>query len=114
LVVYGAGYALGAAVVAALIAAVDDGASRAWAALVGLGAFAMLWVLARRVPGPVREVFPALRRRDRLLAVAGYATLTAPVLLLSYAVLGGPWPLVLAVAVTAAAEVVVLTRRGPG
>lgn len=111
LVLYGGGYAFVAALVAALIAGADSGASRAWAALVAVGGLLVVFVLARRLPGAAREVFPQVRRRDRALAVAGYATLTAPLLILLYAVLGGPWPLVLAIAVTVAAELIVLTRR---
>lgn len=111
LVLYGAGYALVTALVAALIAGADDGVSRAWAALVGFSGLVVLAVLARRVPGPVRTAFGALRRDDRPLAFAGYATLVAPLLIMSYAVIGGPWPLVLAIAVTAGAELAVLTRN---
>lgn len=114
LVRYGAGYSLGAAGVSALFAAADSGASRVWAALVGLGAIAVLWVLARRIPGPVGQALRTLRRQDRWLAVAGYATFAAPVPLLAYAVVGGPWPLVLAIAVASAAELVVVTRRPGG
>ncbi len=111
LILYGAGYALVAAVFAAFMAGVNAGASRAWAALMALAGGLGLWALAARLPGSLRAVFARIAHADRPLALAGCATVAAPLLILLYAVVGGPWPLVLAITVSAAAELVAVTRR---
>jgi tetratricopeptide (TPR) repeat protein len=111
LVLYGAGYALVAAVFAAFMAGVNAGVSRVWAALMALAGVLGVWALVARLPGSVRSVLAHLAHADRPLALAGCATVAAPLLILLYAVVGGPWPLVLAIAMSAAAELVVVTRR---
>jgi hypothetical protein len=62
------------------------------------------------LPGLARTVLPAMLHSDRAMALAVYAVAAAPVLLLVYAVIGSPWPLVLAIAATAIAEFAVFTR----
>ena len=63
-----------------------------------------------RVPGLLRTILPGLLRADRTLALAVYAVAAAPVLLLLYALVGTPWPLVAAIAVAAVAEFAVFAR----
>ncbi|SBV29236.1 hypothetical protein GA0070620_4806 [Micromonospora krabiensis] len=70
----------------------------------------MAWRFAAKLPGPSRTVLPGLLRADRSLALAVYAAAAAPVLILLYALVGSPWPLVFAIAVAAAAELVVWSR----
>lgn len=113
LVLYGAGYAVVAAVLVACLAAGNPAQSRVAAVLAAIGGGAVLWVLAARTPKLVGTILPALLRQDRALALAGYAALAGPVLILVYALVGTPWPLVLAIAATAAAELVVLRRPLP-
>jgi hypothetical protein len=57
----------------------------------------MLGVLATRLPGRPMAVLPPLMRADRALAVAVYAVVAGPPLVLLFAVVASPWPLVLAV-----------------
>lgn len=113
LILYGAGYAVVAAVSVACIAASNPGLSRVTAALAAIVGAAVLWVLAARTPKLLGTVLPALMKQDRALAFAGYAALAGPVLILLYALVGTPWPLVLAIAGTAVAELVVLRRPLP-
>ena len=70
----------------------------------------MVWRFAARVPGLTGTVLPGLLRSDRPLALAVYAVLAAPALILLYALVGTPWPLVLAITVAAVAELAVLAR----
>ncbi|MCO1596705.1 tetratricopeptide repeat protein [Micromonospora sp. RHAY321] len=110
LVLYGAGWSLVAAVVVAFAASANDGFSRLLAVLAALTGGVVVWQLAARLPGLTRTVLPELLHSDRSLALAIYAVGAAPVLLLVYAVIGSPWPLVLAVAATAVAEFAIFTR----
>ncbi|MEV7984908.1 tetratricopeptide repeat protein [Micromonospora sp. NPDC085948] len=110
LVLYGAGWSLVAAVLVAFAASASDGLSRALAVLAALSGGIVVWQLAARLPGLTRTVLPALLRSDRAIALAVYAVAAAPLLLLVYAVVGSPWPLVLAIAVTAVAEFAIFTR----
>lgn len=94
---YGAGYAI----IAPLIAAVGgDGGGLAWrlrALLLAAAGFVVMAVFARRLPDRVRAVLPALLRGHPTLRVALVGVLAAPFLLLVYAFVGTPWPLVLAI-----------------
>ncbi|TNH31030.1 tetratricopeptide repeat protein [Micromonospora orduensis] len=110
LVLYGAGWSLVAAVLVAFAASANGGFSRVVAVLAALTGGVVVWQLAARLPGLTRTVLPALVHSDRAMALAVYAVAAAPVLLLVYAVVGSPWPLVLAVAVTAIAEFAIFTR----
>ncbi|MFF3864330.1 tetratricopeptide repeat protein [Micromonospora sp. NPDC001898] len=110
LVLYGAGWSLVGTVLVAIAAAGAAGPSRFLAVLVALSGALVGWLLAARVPGLTRTVLPGLLRSDRSLALAVYGVAAAPVLLVLYAVVGTPWPLVLTIAVTAVAELAVFTR----
>ncbi|MFI5840375.1 tetratricopeptide repeat protein [Catenuloplanes sp. NPDC051500] len=109
LLIGGAG-ALVVALLVAFSAAVDGALSRfAAVSLTMLGVVAMVLYLAR-MPRMVREGFPALLRADRQLMTALVATLAMPVLILIYAAIGTPWPLVAAIVCGAVAELVVFLR----
>ncbi|WP_433127609.1 tetratricopeptide repeat protein [Micromonospora sp. CA-240977] len=110
LVLYGAGWSLLVAVLVAFAASASDGSSRLLAVLGALTGGIVVWNLAARLPGLTRTVLPALLHSDRAIALAIYAVAAAPLLLLVYAVVGSPWPLVLAIAVTAVAEFAIFTR----
>ncbi len=93
LLLIGAGYPLVGALLVAFMAAQNGAISRFFAVLVALVGAGVLWAYARKVPdlrGALRPV------GDRALVLAGYAVLAAPGLILLYAVVGTPWPLVLA------------------
>ena len=111
-VLYGANGVLIAAVLTALMANASGGASRVWAGLIGMIILAAvpIW-LGRRLTEPLGAALGRLRRRDRRLAVAAYLTFAAPVLILVYAVIGGLAPLIVAMVLAAAAELLVITRR---
>jgi tetratricopeptide (TPR) repeat protein len=113
LVLYGAGYSIVAAVLVAYLATASGPASRTWAAVLAVIGGVLVWRFASAVPGLVKTILPDLLHRDRTLALAVYAALAAPVLILLYAFVGTPWPLVLAIAATAVAELAVLRRYGP-
>ena len=108
LVLYGAGYCMVAAVLVACMAGGTGGGSRLGAAAMAVTGFVLVWVLAARVPGQVTRILPDLLRADRVLALSVYAVAAAPCLILLYAVVGSPWPLVLAIVATAVAELAVL------
>ncbi|NBE81132.1 tetratricopeptide repeat protein [Micromonospora rubida] len=110
LVLYGAGWSLVGTVLVAIAAAGAAGPSRFLAVLVALSGALVGWLLAARVPGLTRTVLPGLLRSDRSLALAVYGVAAAPVLLVLYAVVGTPWPLVLTIVVTAVAELAVFSR----
>ncbi|WP_229400949.1 tetratricopeptide repeat protein [Micromonospora okii] len=110
LVLYGAGWSLVGTVLVAVAASAASGPSRFLAVLVALSGVLVGWLLAARVPGLTRTVLPELLRSDRFLALAVYAVAAAPLLLLVYAAVGTPWPLVLAIVVGAVAEVAVFSR----
>ncbi|MBY8873159.1 tetratricopeptide repeat protein [Micromonospora sp. PLK6-60] len=110
LVVYGAGWSLLTAVLLACMAAGNSGLSRFAAAFAALGGGLLVWRYAAKLPGPARTLLPELVRADRTLALAVYAVAAAPVMILLYALVGSPWPLVLAIVVAALAELAVFTR----
>ncbi|MEH0841339.1 tetratricopeptide repeat protein [Micromonospora sp. CPCC 205711] len=110
LVLVGGGWSLVASLLSAVLAGGGAGASRVFAGLAAAGGALLLWRLAGRVPELTRTVLPALRREDRSLALAVYAVAAGPALLLLYALVGTPWPLVATIAVVAAAELAFLSR----
>ncbi|MEU4771502.1 tetratricopeptide repeat protein [Micromonospora sp. NPDC023644] len=110
LVVYGAGWTMVTAVLIACLAPGSAGLSRFAAAFAALGGALVVWRFAARLPGLSRTILPSLLRSDRILALAVYAAAVAPALILLYALVGTPWPLVLAIAVATAAELAVLSR----
>ncbi|GIJ30542.1 hypothetical protein Vqi01_57040 [Micromonospora qiuiae] len=110
LVVWGAGWSVVAAVVVACSAATGPGFSRLVAVLAATGGGVVVWRQASRLPGLTRTVLPVLRRTDRTLALAVYAACSAPALILLYALLGTPWPLILAIGVGTAAQLAIIGR----
>ncbi|PZG17617.1 hypothetical protein C1I95_15185 [Micromonospora craterilacus] len=110
LVLWGAGWSVVAAIVVACSAATGPGFSRLLAVLAAAGGGIVLWRQASRLPGLTRTVLPVLRRTDRPLALAVYAAGAAPALILLYALLGTPWPLVLAIGVATVAQLAVISR----
>jgi hypothetical protein len=111
LVVYGAGWSLVAAVLVAFLAPAAPALSRIFAVVTALGGALLVWRYAARLPGLLGTVLPGLLRADRSLALAVYAVAAAPVLLVLYALVGGPWPLAAAITVAMLAEFAVLARR---
>ncbi|MBO4208827.1 tetratricopeptide repeat protein [Micromonospora echinofusca] len=110
LVVYGAGYSLLATVLVAFLAAGNGIISRLAAGLTALVGGLLVWRWAAGIPNLTGTILPGLLRSDRTLALAVYAVAAAPALLLLYALVGTPWPLVLAITVAAVAELAVLAR----
>ncbi|MFJ6196029.1 tetratricopeptide repeat protein [Micromonospora sp. NPDC092111] len=112
LVLVGSGWSLVASLLLAVLAAGGAGPSRLVATVAAAGGGLLVWRLSRRVPELTRVVLPALRREDRSLAFAVYAVPAGPALLLLYALVGTPWPLVAAIAVAVAATLTAATRAG--
>jgi tetratricopeptide (TPR) repeat protein len=110
LVLYGAGYSLVACVLVACLAAGNGAVSRLFAAAVALIGGLLVWRFAAKIPHLTGTILPGLLRTDRTLAVAVYAVAAAPCLILLYALVGTPWPLVLAIVATAVAEIAAFTR----
>jgi len=108
LLMYGAGYTIVVSVLVACMAAGNQFSSRVWAGLAAVTGGILLWRFSRRVPNLARGRLPELMRADRALGLAAYAVAAGPCLLLLYALVGSPWPLVLAITATAAAELAVL------
>jgi hypothetical protein len=69
-----------------------------------------IW-LSRRLVGSAAAGLSRLRTDDRPLAIAAYAALFAPLLVVLYAVVGGSIPLVVAMLTAATAELIILIRR---
>jgi tetratricopeptide (TPR) repeat protein len=109
---YGDNAVLVVALLAAFMATASNGASRVWAGTAGLILIVVLggW-LTRALGEPLRVALARIRRHDRLLAVAVYASAVAPLLILAYALVGGLIPLVAALVLTGAAELIIVTRR---
>ncbi|SIQ21766.1 tetratricopeptide repeat protein [Micromonospora avicenniae] len=111
MVLYAAGWSLVVAVLVAFLAAPVPGASRVVAVATALGGVLVAWRYAARMPGLVGATLPWRFRADRSLTLALYAVAAAPVLLVLYALVGGPWPLVASIIAATAAESLVLIRR---
>ncbi|QDY11975.1 hypothetical protein FJK98_30300 [Micromonospora sp. HM134] len=112
LVLIGSGWSLVASLLLAFLAAGGAGAGRVVAVLAAAGGALLAWRLSRQVPELGRVVLPALRREDRALAFAVYAVPAGPALLLLFALVGSPWPLVLAIAVAVPSTLIAATRAG--
>ncbi|MFB6395988.1 tetratricopeptide repeat protein [Polymorphospora lycopeni] len=113
LVVYGAGYTIVGAVLVAFMAAANEPISRFMAGFAGVVGFVVVGVMAARVPGAIGRMLSELLRTDRLMALAVYASIAGPFLVLLYAAVGTPWPLVLAIVATAVAQLAVFRTRQP-
>lgn len=109
-------YAANATVIAAVLTAVmtlaSPGASRVWAAFVGVLVLVsvLIWV-RRRLTEPLGAALIRVRHHDRPLASTAYLAALGPPLLTLYAMIGGYVPLLGAIVVAAAAELLVLLRR---
>ncbi|MFI9642807.1 hypothetical protein ACIG87_22555 [Micromonospora sp. NPDC051925] len=112
LVLIGSGWSLVASLLLAVLAAGGSGSSRLMAVMAAVGGGLLAWRLSRRVSELSRVVLPVLRREDRALAFAVYAVPAGPALLLLYALVGTPWPLVVAIAVAVPATLIATTRAG--
>ena len=106
LAVYASAYTVAVAVLTATLHPTTPSASRGLALVLGAGGLGLLGLLAMRVPRPLRAQLHA----DRPSAVAGYAALAGPLLILLYALVGTPWPLVVAIAATAVAGVALVSK----
>ncbi|MFX0591344.1 tetratricopeptide repeat protein [Melissospora conviva] len=110
-VAYGAGYSLIGAIVIAWAATSSGGFSRLLALLVALTGAGLGWWLVKRMPELSPAQLPQLWQADRTLMLAVGGAAAGLLLLLTYVLIGTPWPLVAAIGVTAVAEVVLFTRR---
>jgi tetratricopeptide (TPR) repeat protein len=101
-----------AALLVALMATASVGASRVWAAVVGVALLVAVggW-LTRRLVEPVPTALGRLWAGDRRLAIAAYLAAAAPLVIVAYALVSGPIPLVAAIVVAAPAAI--LARRHP-
>lgn len=108
LVMYAAGYTIVVSVLVACLAAANPVSARLWAGIAAVTGGVLMWRFGRRVPSLARGRLPDLIRADRMLGLAVYAVAAGPCLILLYALLGSPWPLVLAIVATAAAELAVV------
>ncbi|REF96642.1 tetratricopeptide repeat protein [Asanoa ferruginea] len=104
--VYASAYTVAVAVLTATLHPTTPSASRGLALVFGAGGLGLLGLLAMRLPKPLRGQLHA----DRASAVAGYAALAGPLLILLYAWIGTPWPLVVAIAATAVAGVALVSK----
>jgi len=100
---------VGALVLACLAGGGAQG--RVLAFVVGAIGLVVFFSTGRRVPGgkPLATA-RTLMETDQRLALGIYAALTGPALILVYALVGSPWPLVLAILAASVAELVVLLR----
>jgi hypothetical protein len=111
-VLYGANWTLVAAVITASMTLVSDGISRVWAFLIGLLILGgVIFWLNRKLTEPLAAALARLRSHYRPLAAAAYLNFAAPLLLPVYTLIGGVAPLVAAMALAAAAEMIILTTR---
>ncbi|MEU7903249.1 hypothetical protein [Actinoplanes sp. NPDC049118] len=111
-VLYGSNGVLIAAVLAAVMTLASSGVARMWAGVIGVVVLVAVggW-LARVLPEPIGAALRTVSATSPRLAVACYATVLAPLGLLGFAVIGGVVPLIVAMALAALAELVVLTQR---
>jgi Flp pilus assembly protein TadD len=111
-VLYGANGTLVLAVLTAGMTLISAGAARVWAGMLGALVLAAIPVgLSRQLTEPLPAALSRVRATDRRLASAVAATLIAPLLVIGYALVGGPIPLILAMITAAAGELLVLIRR---
>ncbi|BBH65073.1 hypothetical protein ACTI_17580 [Actinoplanes sp. OR16] len=100
------------AVLTAAMTLVSSGISRVWSGMIGLLIIGgLVFWFGSRLPERGGVVLSRLRASDRRLAIAAYLCCAAPVFLLLYTVIGGLVPLVVAMVLAAAAELMVLTSR---
>ncbi|MFI5493287.1 tetratricopeptide repeat protein [Actinoplanes sp. NPDC051859] len=109
-VLIGSNGVLIAAVLSAVMTLTSTGVARTWAGMMGVVILIGVTVWLGREVRP-DSIGTVLERTSRRLSRAAYATLTAPLLLVLHAAIGGLVPLVAAMVVAALAELFVLTRR---
>lgn len=107
LVLYGAGATAIGAVFVACFGAANPLTGRLLAFVLALVGGAIVWSYVRKLP---RGRMSELMTSDRALGLAVYATLAGPALILLFALVGSPWPLVLAIVVATVAEFTVFFR----
>jgi tetratricopeptide (TPR) repeat protein len=108
----GANVTLITAAIAGFMTLTSDGISRMWAGLIGVLIFVgIAFLLTRQLSEPLARALTRLRTHDRRLAAAVYLVFAAPLVLLAYALVGGVVPLVAAIVLAAAAELLIVTRR---
>jgi len=93
----GVGYALVTPPLVGYMLYRDTATSRTFAAVLGVLGLLVVAAAMTRLAGPLREQLALLLRKEGRLAVALGAVVAGPLLLLSYAALGSPWPLVAAI-----------------
>jgi Flp pilus assembly protein TadD len=114
-VLYGANGTLIASVLTAAMAVASTGASRVWAAMIGIVLLIAvpIW-LVRRLTEPLSSALARLRTRDRRGATAVYGALTGPIFLMLYAGVGGRFLLIIAMVIAAVGQMPLLVRRSKG
>ena len=112
-VLFGSNGVVIAAVLSAVMNLSSAGVARMWAGMIGVVILVAIGVwLARQVrPERLGTALGRVREKNPRLVVAVWATALAPVLLVCHAVIGGLVPLIAAMVVAAAAELIVLTQR---
>jgi tetratricopeptide (TPR) repeat protein len=111
LALWGAGYSIAAVVLTACVGVGNAAMSRVFAAVAAVAGLVLGWRFLARVPALAGARRSELLRTDRMLALSLSAALAGPLLILLYAVTGMPWPLVLALAGTALAQLALLLPR---
>lgn len=102
----GSGYGIVAPILVACAVAGDVVLARFQAVALGIIGLGLLAAMVSRIPGRSSTVLKQRMRVDRALRLAVYVIAAAPLLVLSYAVLGSPWVLAGAVAAGATAMLV--------
>ncbi|BFU41983.1 tetratricopeptide repeat protein [Krasilnikovia sp. MM14-A1004] len=111
-VLYCANAVLVAGMVTGVMRLASPGASRVWAAAMGvLILVAVLVWLTRRLTEPLGVALRRLGERDRPLLASAYLAGAAPLLIVLHAGVGGVVPLVAAMVTAALAELFVLVRQ---
>jgi tetratricopeptide (TPR) repeat protein len=99
--VYASAYTVAVAVVSAALHPTTPGASRGLALVLGAAGVGLIALLAARLPTALRRQVHA----DRATGIAGYAAL-----ILLYGLVGTPWALAAAIAMTAVAGVALVSK----
>ncbi|WP_305787507.1 hypothetical protein [Symbioplanes lichenis] len=112
-VLYGANGTMITAVLSAVMTLSSSGIARTWAAMIGVVVLLALvvWTSRQVRPEPLGAALGRVRSERPRLVLAFGATLLAPALLLVFAAVGGVVPLIIALALAAVAELLVLTQR---
>lgn len=111
-ILFGANATIVAAVLTAAMTLASTGAARVWAGIIGALLFLSvpIW-LSRRLIEPTAAALAKLRATDRRLAIGAYLAFAAPLLVICYAVVGGPATLVAVIVVATLAELIAVLHR---